>query len=82
MSRIQRDEIASAADAISRYLASRPDASETLEGVARWWLLRQRYNDSLDLVQQALDRLVAQGEVVCQNTNGGQVMYRRSITTH
>ncbi len=79
MGRIERDDVAIVADAIRRYLSSRPNATETLEGVAKWWLLRQRYDDSLDVVQQALDCLEAQGEVLKMNMAGGQVIYRRPV---
>ena len=55
--------VAEIADAIGRYLKRHPKASETVEGVAKWWLRRQRYNDSIELVQQALDYLEATGRV-------------------
>lgn len=66
------------ADAICRYLASRPNAAETIEGVAKWWLLRQRYEDSVESVQQALNLLEEKGEVVRFRLTGGKVMYRRA----
>ncbi|WP_428243230.1 hypothetical protein [Gynuella sp.] len=67
----------SAADAILRYLAQRPEAAETVEGVAKWWLARQRYDDSVRLVQQALDYLEKQGEVEKMSITDGQVLYRK-----
>ena len=80
MGRIERDDVTDAVEAIRRYLASRPNATETLEGVAKWWLLRQRYDDSIEVVQRALERLEAEGEVVKLNVTGGQVIYRRSVS--
>ncbi len=71
-------EVKDIADAICRYLASRPNASETIDGVAKWWLLRQRYDDSVESVQQALDFLEANGEVIRFCVSGGKVMYRRA----
>lgn len=66
------------ADTIDRYLVSCPEASETVEGVARWWLARQRYNDSLELVQCALDVLESQGRVERIKAGKGAVLYRKS----
>lgn len=65
------------ARAISRYLASRPDACDTVEGIAHWWLLRQRYEDALPRVAQALDFLVTTGEVTKLQGVGDVVMYRK-----
>lgn len=68
----------SVADAIRRYLAQRPEAAETVEGVAKWWLARQRYDDSVSLVQHALDYLEQQGEVEKISVTSGQVFYRKA----
>lgn len=78
MHQIESKEVTNIADAISRYLSARPHASETVEGVAKWWLLRQRYADSLELVQDALNYLEERGEVVKLCVSGGKVMYRKA----
>jgi len=72
----EEEQVAGAADAIRRYLERKPNASETPEGVARWWLLSQRYRDTRQLVQKALDRLEASGHVERVHLSGGRVMYR------
>lgn len=64
---------------INRYLVARPNASETVDGIAKWWLLRQRYNDSKVLVQSALDLLIDEGVVAKIIMPDGKVMYRRAI---
>jgi Fe2+ or Zn2+ uptake regulation protein len=69
-------QISETADAIERYLYTRPQAAETVEGIARWWLHRQRYEDSVEVVQQALDVLVTRGVVERLAIAGGQPMYR------
>lgn len=76
MTRDDDEQVAGAADAIRRYLERKPNASETPEGVARWWLLSQRYRDTRQLVQRALDRLEASGHVERVRLPGGRVMYR------
>lgn len=74
----QQDQVAEVADVINRYLTSRPNATETVEGVAKWWLVRQRYQDSMDLVQRALELLVEYGDVEKVSVAGGKVMYRKA----
>ncbi|MDX9768494.1 MAG: phage tail protein [Ectothiorhodospiraceae bacterium] len=68
-------EVAAIAEAIHRYLLARPHALETIEGVAKWWLLRQRYDDDMELLRQALDYLVQKGCVVTVML-GGRIFYR------
>jgi hypothetical protein len=81
MAGIKRDQVAEVADVINRYLTSRPNATETVEGVAKWWLVRQRYQDSMDLVQRALELLVKYGDVEKVSVAGGKVMYRKARMT-
>jgi Fe2+ or Zn2+ uptake regulation protein len=62
------DEIAAQ---ILRYLEEHPEAADTLEGVARWWLMRQQLRQSVAVVRQALERLKKEGLIVeRQNLNG------------
>ncbi|HKQ30692.1 MAG TPA: hypothetical protein VJS66_05345 [Burkholderiales bacterium] len=74
----EQTQVVEAAEAIRRYLDVRPNAAETVEGVARWWLARQRRGEAVALAQNALDRLEAEGRVVKFNLAGGKVMYRRA----
>ena len=78
MAGVQQDQVSEVADVINHYLSSRPNASETVEGVAKWWLVRQRYEDSVDLVQRALELLVEYGDVEKVSVAGGKVMYRKA----
>lgn len=52
-----------------------PNAADSLEGIAKWWLTRQRFETSVKLVQRALDRLVAQGVLYETTTPGGKSIY-------
>lgn len=72
-------DIQSAADTIRRYLERRPGASDTLAGVARFWVAVQRYNDSLGVVQAALDALERDGVVVRVSLANGEAIYRRKF---
>ncbi len=64
-----------AAMAIKRYLQSHPNAADSSEGVLRWWLARQRYDESVETVRQALEWLVTEGEVEKTETYGGGPVY-------
>lgn len=49
------------AEQIVAYLAERPQAMDTLEGIARWWLLRQQVRVIVERVEGALEALTAEG---------------------
>jgi hypothetical protein len=74
----EQGPVIEAAGAIQRYLADRPNAAETVEGVARWWLSRQRHADTVELVERALAYLERQGQVVRFHLAGGITLYRRA----
>ena len=58
------------------YLERNPDAGETLVGVTRWWLLRQRIHTAVEDVQRALDQLVKLGLVSRRKTTPhGPLLY-------
>lgn len=60
---------------IASYLRNHPDAADTVEGVAQWWLARQRYESALPRVEQALEHLVATGQATRRRTADGTVLY-------
>lgn len=45
---------------ISRYCASHPEAGDTLDGIA-WWLVQQRFRDTLDEIEAAIESLLRSG---------------------
>ncbi len=60
---------------IARYLTEHPAAADSAEGIRRWWLLRQRFDEASEQVQRALDRLEAAGQVRKQILPGGTALY-------
>jgi len=60
---------------ITRYLAEHPAAADSVEGIRRWWLLRQRLDEAAAQVQRALDRLEAAGQVRKQVLPDGTAIY-------
>jgi len=64
---------------LSRYLHDNPLASDTPEGIARWWLqLEWVTNDGT--LAEALARLVTSGYVEGVRGPDGRIRYRRSQT--
>ena len=65
--------------AILRYLVAHPDAKDTVDGIARWWLAPPPDPDghqwNRDVVQDAIDELVARGWVVRRETTPSRVVY-------
>jgi len=50
-------------DAILEYLAENPRASDTLEGIAEWWIMRQRVRAEIETVAKVLHRLAEAGRL-------------------
>jgi Fe2+ or Zn2+ uptake regulation protein len=63
------------ANQILKYLQTRPQASDTLEGIARWWIQNQRLSESVEVVQQALESLKHDGMIEQQKLPDGRVVY-------
>lgn len=57
------EELAQLASEIREYLEHHPRAADSAEGVAKWWLKRQRFEQSLTRIRKALDYLEAEGIV-------------------
>lgn len=49
---------------IMSYLQLRPLASDSLDGIAHWWLVQQAIVKKIDLVEQALEKLTNDGKVL------------------
>ena len=63
---------------ILRYVRAHAQSAETPEGIARWWLARQRFEDAIEVVQVALDELVEEGSLERHVLPGGTPLYRAS----
>jgi len=59
---------------ILKYLASHPDAQDTLEGIA--WLPQRRTAQTVRRVRGVLQELVSLGLVVCKRLPDGRACYR------
>ena len=78
-------KISDIAAEISRYLANHPNATDSLDGVQRWWLVRGAVEAPSVSVQQALEFLIQEGSVTKKVLPDGTVVYarhRRSPLAH
>ena len=57
------------------YLREHPGAADTLEGITKWWVMRQRISESTEAVQRALEKLVSEGLIARRRTVDGQSSY-------
>jgi hypothetical protein len=49
--------------AVLEYLRKNPDAMDTLDGIAEWWVMRQRIDTTVSSLSRVLRRLVDDGLV-------------------
>jgi hypothetical protein len=63
------------AEAIRAYLRAHPRVADSAEGVARWWL----GGAAVDVVEEALRRLVLEGAVRVETLPGGRPLYRAGL---
>jgi Fe2+ or Zn2+ uptake regulation protein len=63
-------------EALSEYLRRNPQACDTLDGIASWWLGGE-WSQRPALVQEALDRLEELGVIERVRAGDGRVRYRR-----
>ena len=70
--------MATLAQEIETYLLTHPNASDTIEGVIKWWIALQRYQQAREDVQEALEFLVAEGAVVKRKLSDGRFIYAKA----
>ena len=70
------DSVDDLAETILRYVASCPDACDTVDGIFEWWVPRQRYVDAKSDVLAALELLKARGQIDMRTGADGQALYR------
>ncbi len=61
---------------ILAYLDENPDANDTSEGIAEWWLLEREIREQQEQVEAALSELVAEGWVIASRRADARVRYR------
>ena len=77
-----REEIITIADEIERYLARHPNAGDTANAIAQWWLPRQRIEEHVAAVIEALEYLEKNGRIVRRSSVSGETYHRVDDETH
>jgi DNA-binding IscR family transcriptional regulator len=60
---------------ILAYLAEHPEAQDTVEGIAEWWLMEQQIKRGIAQIKNALTELVTQGLVLERKGRDGRIHY-------
>jgi hypothetical protein len=66
-------------EALVRYLRERPDAADTLVGIAQWWLPATMRGTSMAQLRRALAELIAANEMRCTTLPDGSELYSRAV---
>ena len=62
------------------YLLRHPEAQDTVEGIAEWWLLERRVEQALMIVTEVLTDLVSKEFLMATRAEDGRVYYRLNRT--
>ncbi len=62
------------ADAILGYLAEHPRASDTMEGIAEWWIMRHEVRVEVNTLERILRQLINSG-LLEKTEVGDQALY-------
>lgn len=73
--RRHEDELA---DIVLGYLAEHPDASDTLEGIAEWWIMRQRTRVEVTKLAKVL-RHLTESSLLEKIEEGDMTRYRLKV---
>ena len=71
-------EVNAVAARIRLYLSDHPNAADTVEGVATWWLSGNASRDWINTVQRAIEQLAESGEITTKTLADGTVIVERS----
>ena len=61
---------------VLQYLIENPHAQDTVDGIAQWWISEQTIRKGKDLVEKALETLVAENLVIARKGRGTQTRYK------
>ena len=69
-------------EAILEYLYSHPEASDTLMGIAEWWLFDRAINHEVKTVRAALSKLLKDNWIIEIKSNNSEARYRLNPAKH
>ena len=65
-------------NSILRYIEEHPNAADTVDGIAAWWLNEKLTADELHQVQQALDNLLNSRRMRVRKSADGHAYYSKA----
>jgi hypothetical protein len=75
-------ETATIAQGILKYLLQHPDAEDTLEGIARWWLGERTIKQQKLAIKKALASLVEKGLIIEVEARQSRTLYKLNKRRH
>lgn len=69
-------------EAVLSFLDRHPQAADTLEGIAEWWLPQQRYVTAQARIEAVLQQLVNRGALQMRRLPDGTAIYTRNNERH
>ncbi|MGD8926490.1 MAG: hypothetical protein PVG20_06555 [Thioalkalispiraceae bacterium] len=69
------DDVISVAEEIARYLKGRQQVADTIDGIAEWWIIRQRIHEERERVEKAVEYLLNVGLIKKRVLPDGTVIY-------
>ena len=76
MKQDQKDQQREISRYILAYLSDNPDAGDTFDGIAEWWLLSQQIKFETRNVSEAVARLVSEGLIEEREGSDKRKIYR------
>ena len=64
------------AQLLLKYIKNHPDAKHSAEGIARWWILQQLFEEEIALIERVLSYLMQGGILQEANLNSDQKYYK------
>lgn len=64
---------------ILSYLREHPHSGDSVEGISRWWVMRQRISESIYVVRQVLEHLERVGLISERTIADGRSVYFANI---
>lgn len=62
-----------------QYMKKHPDAKHTAEGIARWWLLQQIFENEIKVVERVLEFFIDKGIITRVDVSGGKAYYQANL---
>ena len=71
-------DVAAVVEHIRRYLRDHPNAADTVEGMAAWWLPGDARPEPASVVERAINVLLGRHELTRRTLSDGTVIYERT----